>query len=135
VDIMKMPHHGSEHNMDRSFAKRLTADHYVFCANGEHENPDVRILEVLLASRLGTGTELSSNAEAGQPFTIWLNCSTAFMDREIAAKIAERKKTTELQKARKHLAEVEAMLDKAKRNSNGRLTVNLLDTNPLELEI
>ena len=63
----------------------ITADHYVFCANGEHANPDLRILEVLLNSRLGTGGDLSANAETGLSFTIWLNCSTTFMDREIAA--------------------------------------------------
>jgi len=136
VDILKMPHHGSEHNMDRTFAKRITADHYVFCANGEHANPDLRILEVLLDSRLGTGSSaLSANAEAGWPFTIWLNCSTAFMDDEIAAKIAERKDPKELRKARAHLAKVEAMLDEASRASNGRLTVRLLDGAPLILEV
>lgn len=135
VDILKMPHHGSEHNMDRAFAKRITADHYVFCANGEHANPDLRILEVLLDSRLGTNSDLSGNAEAGRPFTIWLNCSTAFMDDEIAAKIAERKDPKELRKARNHLAKVEAMLDEASRTSNGRLTVKLLDGAPLVLEV
>jgi beta-lactamase superfamily II metal-dependent hydrolase len=33
VDLLKIQHHGSEHNLDRYFVKRITADHYVFCAN------------------------------------------------------------------------------------------------------
>ena len=76
VDVLKIQHHGSEHNLDRAFAKRVTADHYLICANGEHENPDLRILEVLLKSRLGTQDKLSPNPEAGQTFTIWLNCTS-----------------------------------------------------------
>lgn len=136
VDVMKVPHHGSEHNMDRAFARRVTADHYVICANGEHENPDLRILEVLLESRLGADGALSPNPEArGRPFTIWMNCSTAFLDRQIAAKIAARQDPKKLRTARKHLAQVEAILATAAAASGGRLTVRLLDRAPLELTV
>ena len=34
VDVLKMPHHGSDRNMDRAFLERITADHYVFSGNG-----------------------------------------------------------------------------------------------------
>ena len=34
VDVLKVQHHGSEHNFKREFAKRITADHYVICGNG-----------------------------------------------------------------------------------------------------
>ena len=135
VDILKIPHHGSEHNMDRIFAKRITADHYVFCANGEHENPDLRILEVLLESRLGSGQALSPNPEVGQPFTVWLNCSVAYLDRQIAALEAANRKTDELRKARSHLAKVEEKLGEALAASGGRMTVNLHDTEPLILKV
>jgi hypothetical protein len=48
VDILKMPHHGSDRNMDRIFFRRITADHYVFSGNGEHGNPERETLQMLL---------------------------------------------------------------------------------------
>lgn len=51
VDILKVPHHGSDNNMETSFFKRVTADHYVFSGDGEHGNPERKTLEMLLAAR------------------------------------------------------------------------------------
>jgi hypothetical protein len=51
VDILKMPHHGSDRNMDRVFFDRITADHYVFSGDGEHGNPERETFEMLLAER------------------------------------------------------------------------------------
>jgi hypothetical protein len=51
VDVLKVPHHGSEHNMETEFFERVTADHYVFSGNGEHGNPDRTTLEMLLEAR------------------------------------------------------------------------------------
>jgi hypothetical protein len=48
LDILKMPHHGSDRNMDPSFFRRITADHYVFSGNGEHGNPERETLQMLL---------------------------------------------------------------------------------------
>ncbi|MFY9570310.1 MAG: hypothetical protein WAV20_02765 [Blastocatellia bacterium] len=48
VNILKMPHHGSDRNMDRVFFQRITADHYVFSGNGEHGNPERETLQMLL---------------------------------------------------------------------------------------
>ncbi len=59
VDILKVQHHGSEHNIDIEFCQRITADHYIFCGNGEHENPDLDAVRVILNSRLGGATEKS----------------------------------------------------------------------------
>jgi beta-lactamase superfamily II metal-dependent hydrolase len=51
VDILKVPHHGSANNMETSFFRRITADHYVFSGNGEHGNPERETLEMLLEAR------------------------------------------------------------------------------------
>jgi hypothetical protein len=51
VDVMKVPHHGSANNVDRSFFTRITADHYVLSGNGEHGNPERDTLEMLFAAR------------------------------------------------------------------------------------
>lgn len=39
-DIIKMPHHGSNRNMEKNFLERITADHYVISADGKFSNPD-----------------------------------------------------------------------------------------------
>jgi hypothetical protein len=51
VDILKVPHHGSDNNMETIFFKRLPADHYVFSGNGEHGNPERTTLQMLLEGR------------------------------------------------------------------------------------
>ena len=51
VDVLKVPHHGSAHNVAPDFFKRITANHYVFSANGRHGNPDRETIEMLFAAR------------------------------------------------------------------------------------
>ena len=51
VDILKVPHHGSDRNMETHFFERVTADHYVFSGDGEHGNPERETLQMLLDAR------------------------------------------------------------------------------------
>jgi hypothetical protein len=51
VDILKMPHHGSDRNVDPSFFTTITADHYVASADGTFGNPDRPTLEMLIDKR------------------------------------------------------------------------------------
>ena len=51
VDLLKVPHHGSDNNMETIFFNRLPADHYVFSGDGEHGNPERATLEMLLQAR------------------------------------------------------------------------------------
>ena len=51
VDVMKVPHHGSDNNLDDDFFERVTAKHYVFSGNGEHGNPERASLEMLFRAR------------------------------------------------------------------------------------
>lgn len=51
VDILKMPHHGSDRNLDEIFFRRITANHYIFSGNGEHGNPERSTLKMLLDER------------------------------------------------------------------------------------
>jgi len=48
VDILKVPHHGSDRNIEPIFFQRITANHYVFSGNGEHGNPERETLQMLL---------------------------------------------------------------------------------------
>ena len=51
VDLLKMPHHGSDRNMERSFLERVVADHYVFSGDGEHGNPERKTFQMLRDAR------------------------------------------------------------------------------------
>jgi hypothetical protein len=43
-----VPRHGSSNNLDKDFFKRITADHYAFSGNAEHDNPEREALRMLL---------------------------------------------------------------------------------------
>ena len=73
LDLLKMPHHGSFHNIEDVFFERLPAAHYVISANGLHDNPDLPTLEMLSAAR--------GDAE----FTLWLTNREARLDEFFAA--------------------------------------------------
>ena len=51
VDIFKVPHHGSDRDMEPIVFKRIPADHYIFSGNGQHGNPERETLEMLFAAR------------------------------------------------------------------------------------
>lgn len=51
VDILKLPHHGSDRNVDLKYFQTITADHYVISADGTHDNPDVPTLGWIVESR------------------------------------------------------------------------------------
>jgi len=44
VDVLKVPHHGSNRNATRTFFRKITADTYVISANGHPDNPDLSTL-------------------------------------------------------------------------------------------
>lgn len=52
VDILKMPHHGSDRNITPEFFNLFPADHYVISADGKHSNPDTGTLKAM-AETLG----------------------------------------------------------------------------------
>lgn len=45
VDVLKVPHHGSDRNVNRAFFERVRAATYVISADGKHGNPDGPTLE------------------------------------------------------------------------------------------
>jgi hypothetical protein len=53
VDLLKIPHHGSDRNVSTEFFRQVTADHYVVSANGQNGNPDVAMLQMLSEARQG----------------------------------------------------------------------------------
>lgn len=71
VDILKVPHHGSDRNVSTAFFRVITADHYVISANGEHGNPDVPTLQMLTEAR----------ATDGKTFTVYMTNKLAKVDK------------------------------------------------------
>ena len=61
VSVLKMPHHGSSRNAGREFLAAITADVYVFSADGRYGNPDHQCLVdvVELAHEAGRPIELA----------------------------------------------------------------------------
>lgn len=51
VDLLKMPHHGSDRNVNHDFLVRVTAPRYLFSGNGEHGNPERETVEMLVDAR------------------------------------------------------------------------------------
>jgi beta-lactamase superfamily II metal-dependent hydrolase len=68
VNVLKVQHHGSENNIDEAFCRVVTADHYVFCGNGAHDNPDLDVVKTLIQARLAVDP---------RPFKLWFNSSSA----------------------------------------------------------
>ncbi|HYC88204.1 MAG TPA: MBL fold metallo-hydrolase [Thermoanaerobaculia bacterium] len=63
VDVLKVPHHGALANVTEEFCRRVTADHYVFCGNGAHDNPEEQVVTWFIDSRLHDDRE----------FKLWFN--------------------------------------------------------------
>ena len=68
LDVLKVPHHGSEHNMTQAFAEAITADNYIFCGNGFSTNPETEVIDLLVNER--------RKALPQKPFTLWFNSSS-----------------------------------------------------------
>jgi hypothetical protein len=51
VDVLKLPHHGSDRNVETDFFRRIVADHYVVSADGTDDNPEMATLQMISESR------------------------------------------------------------------------------------
>ena len=50
VNLFKLPHHGSDRNVTKTFFKKVTADEYIASANGKDGNPDYSTLSWLITA-------------------------------------------------------------------------------------
>jgi 3'-phosphoadenosine 5'-phosphosulfate sulfotransferase (PAPS reductase)/FAD synthetase len=103
VNVLKVQHHGSEHNVREDFFRQVTADHYIFCANGAHHNPDLAVLEALIDQRL--------SREDRRRFKLWFNSSAA---------------VASLPSYQEHMRKVEALIARRASQSRGRLKYRFL---------
>jgi hypothetical protein len=107
IDVVKVPHHGSEHNVgETDLLDRVVGTDYVFCGNGHSGNPEIEVVEAMVKHRL----------KAPGKFKFWFNSSEA-------ALIDEQD-----QDLPKHMADVERTVKRLARNSGGRMTFKFLET-------
>lgn len=122
VDVLKTQHHASEHNFDPGFCRKVSADHYVFCGDGSHGNPELSVIQMIYDSRLGSNAKRALAPEAeGRPFKFWFSTSSDMQSED------------SLQ--RETFGKVEKLVEKLVQKSNGRLTAAFNDQPSLELAI
>ena len=108
LDVLKVQHHGSENNIDDKFCRLVSADHYVFCGNGSHNNPELKVIDMIFESRLGAQSKRSLASKANnRPFTFWFSTTSK-------AQKAGSKERSAFEK-------VEARVKKLQKSSKGRL--------------
>jgi hypothetical protein len=90
----------------------VTADAYVFCGNGEHENPDLRVLSLIAERRF---TE-----NGGAPFKFWFNCHSTVSERDAGSR---------------HMLEIEHLMARLEAESGGRLTAEFLTGSSFEVPV
>lgn len=122
LDVLKVQHHGSENNMDIDFAQKVSADHYVFCGNGEHENPDLGVIDIIYKSRLGKSSVRALAPEAkDRKFHFWFSTTSA----------AQGENT----KKGKYFRELENTVKQLEAKSNGLLQLHFNQGAALPLKI
>jgi hypothetical protein len=119
VDVLKVQHHGSENNLTPAFAKQITADRYLFCANGEHGNPDCRIVQAIIDSRLGPKSLRSTHSSADRRFKLQFNSSPEATEGD----------------EREHMRDVEKLAMKAADASSRRMTCTFLKHSSYEISL
>lgn len=102
VDVLKVQHHGGEYNIAKPFCDRVTADCYVFSGNGEHENPDLDVLQLIFDRRM---------ANDSRPFRFLFNSNS---------------KVSIKQEGREHMMSVEKLIAKLEEKSQGRLKAQFI---------
>jgi hypothetical protein len=115
LNVLKVQHHGSEHNMDIEFARKVSADHYVFCGNGESGNPDPRVIDIVFHSRLGKPTVRALAPEAAnRPFHFWFSTTSDLLGKGTPK--------------HKNFVKMEKKLAKLATQSNGLLKLHFNET-------
>jgi hypothetical protein len=119
VDVLKVQHHGSEHNLNEEFAKRVIANHYIFCADGLHQNPDEAVVKAIVASRLGGPEVKSAHPKVDNPFEFHFNTSPDVLS---GSRL-------------EHMKKVETVANEAVAAGNGRLTCHFLTASSFVLPL
>lgn len=122
VSVLKLQHHAALANVDKTFVNSVTADHYVFCGNGAHENPEVEVVEALARARL-EGIDGGPVVGPIKPFKFWFTSGPATPD------------DTRTGARRRHMTKVKEAVDRLRRGSAGRLSARFLKEGKFEIAL
>jgi len=123
LDVLKVPHHGSENNMSEEFAHKVSADHYIFCGNGANGNPERKVIKELFNSRMSDNPAiraLAPQAQDNRPFHFWFSTSSTVPSTDISnANFKDR----------------EQLVSQLKANSRNRLKTHFNKKPSIELQL
>lgn len=105
-NVLKVQHHGSEHNVSAEFVRQVIAEHYVLSGDGASENPNASVVRTIIETRL--------DVDPATPFTLWF--TTSATRPESVKKKAVMKEAIGVAKAEE-------------RKHRGMVTVRVLDNN------
>ncbi|MGH9173107.1 MAG: hypothetical protein ACRD1H_02050, partial [Vicinamibacterales bacterium] len=122
VDVLKVQHHGALANVEQDFVKRVTADHYVFCGNGAHHNPEIEVVEAFAAARL---TGIDHDGPIGPPtaFKFWFTSGPTTPD------------STASQSRHKHMKKVKAKVTILQQGNGTRFSATFLKEGRFEIDL
>jgi hypothetical protein len=122
LDVLKVQHHGSENNIDVDFARKVSADHYVFCGNGEHANPDLGVIDIIFNSRLGKPSVRTLAPEAAdRNFHFWFSTTSA----NLGANTEKHENFVKIEKRVAKLANLSNGLLEVHFNENAAIVLNI----------
>lgn len=99
VEVLKVPHHGAKNSYSEEFARRVRAEHYVFCGDGEHHNPEPDVvrgyIEAVRAAPLSGGRRTTfwfnwSLARATEHRSLWEDIESMFSGRDAPPSVRRR---------------------------------------------
>lgn len=117
VTVLKVQHHGALANVTDEFVRRVTADHYLFCGNGRHENPEIEVIEAFARARL-QGLDGGDLLGPDEPFKFWFTSSPE-SDLTVSQK--------------EHMEAVAALVETLVAGSGGRLEAEFLEAGSFEV--
>ena len=121
LDVLKVQHHGSEHNLDAEFARQVSAEHYVFCGDGSSGNPNPDVIDFIFKSRRGTAAvKTLAPAADGARFHFWFSTTSGDDDE------SERHRA---------FRELEEHVEDLQQSSQGQLVVHYNEGTSIELKI
>jgi beta-lactamase superfamily II metal-dependent hydrolase len=108
LDVLKVQHHGSEHNMNEEYGRTVSADTYIFCGNGSNTNPEISVIEDFYESRMGAPKKRARAPKAkDRPFRFVFSTNADYQE-----KAAQKK----------HMASVEKRVQALKASSGGKFS-------------
>ena len=122
VNVLKVQHHGALANVDKDFVNRVTADHYVFCGNGAHHNPEVEVVEAFAKARLD-GLDDDGPVGPATPFKFWFTSGPTTPD------------STASQSRQKHMKKVKDTVTALRQGNQDRLSATFLKEGRFEIDL